>query len=132
MVHGIGQNNCDWFGQENNDKHKHHNDCNLQQFCFESGEVDILLDCDHGILRICLVGNKRLIDANKMLDKYIADTSKRIIENEACLWNLQTGDECKGWVPHIILWSAGVQCRIAQIDPHLFGVKDVDIFQDLK
>ena len=94
----------------------------------DPGEIDLLLDCDNGILRVGIVGKKRLIKDNENIEEYIKDANKSILENEARLWNLQIGDECKGWVPHIALWSDGAQCRVAKIDPTLFGVEIEDCF----
>ena len=106
----------------------HNNDCVLSEFSQLQCEIDLLLDCDNGILRVGIVGNKRIIQDDEDIEECIKDKDKALLENEARLWDLQVVDECKGWVPHIALWSDGAQCRIAKIDPSLFGVKIEDCF----
>ena len=74
----------------------------VRHFRMTEGEIDIYLDCDQGILRLCLVGQ----------------TERNSI---AEITGLNESGNNVGWVPHFVLYNSSIKIRIAKIPQAWFG-----------
>eukprot|EP01084_Bolivina_argentea_P003852 7282_1 len=85
------------------------NKIDLQHFASKKCVVDMLLDADNGILKICVVG---------MCDD----------EHEAKIWNMATTNLYQRWVPHFTFGSSanGAQLQVTEIYKGYYG-KDMNI-----
>ena len=82
---------------------------NLQHFLLEKGEVDIYLDVDQGILKLCVVG--------------VSGKDKEIY-----IEGLGNSGNDDGWVPHLLFTTQAreQQIRACKIDPECYG-KEMEI-----
>ena len=87
--------------------------------------VDILLDCDQGIMKL------QLIDPNKEIGSFpeIKVEEMPSAKNEYKLRNMFGRNKFKGYVPQFNICHIGTRLRIASIPIHYYGCKiEKDIF----
>ena len=95
------------FGRRNKKSGKIRKRIDMQHFKMKKGEVDIYLDADQGIFKLCVVG----IHGE---------------EKEVYIEGLNDSGNNKGWVPHLLFAAAsnnGQQVRACSIDSEYYGQK---------
>ena len=111
--YGISTNNCWWLdGRNTYEKIGHNKEKIREKISFShfgdltDGEVDIYMDCDAGILRICVVG---------MLQE----------DKEVEISGLDKSGNNDGWVPNLLFGSGGIKQKIqvAAIDSRYYGAE---------
>ena len=116
--YGISTNDCWWLNGklidgwatvgQNGERIRERIDFSHFRNC-KDGEVDIYIDCDEGILKICVVG--------------VVGQEKEVHISE-----LNKSGNNDGWVPNFLFGYEGVQqrIRVAVIDAECYG-KEIDI-----